>query len=201
MSIKKSSKSDVSELIDRIKSLLSLKRDYEVADLFGITPNDLSNRKKRGTLEKIAISWATEENINLDWLIHGRGDPHDENKQLNVRQSNPNYDPHGGWQPPNIEKIAGFPADHEIWRAYKLLHEIYESGEDVFIRAIFSNLVAFYNATQQQKEIAENKKRLSKVEKVVKLFNRKPESERRKIINPDFPAEKERRRGKDRRKR
>jgi hypothetical protein len=63
------------DIINRIKELKSLRHDSEVADLFKLSPNDFSNRKKRGTLAPLVLEWGTHENVCWDWLIAGRGSP------------------------------------------------------------------------------------------------------------------------------
>ncbi len=61
---------------DVIKRLLEIKgksQGKEAAQLLGISPADLSNRKKRGTLLPLLIEWAMQEEVNLHWFITGEG--------------------------------------------------------------------------------------------------------------------------------
>lgn len=61
------------EILSRIKSITGLKLNKEIADLFGLSDADLCLRKKRGTLLPIIVQWAINQNINLDYLITGKG--------------------------------------------------------------------------------------------------------------------------------
>ena len=200
MSTKKSLINEQNKILGRIKSLLSLKRDHEVADLFGIMPNDLSNRKSRGTVKKIAVEWAEKEKINLDWLIYGRGNPYKDNYYQSVKESKPEFSLHGEWQAPNLPERSGFDSGHEFWRAFKLLHEIYESGEEIYIRAIFQNLLAFNNGIKLKQETQENKERIDEIENIVKHLDRRSGQDRRTVMHPNFIGQKNRREKIDRRK-
>lgn len=151
MSIKKSSKSEEKVIINRIKSFLSLKRDRQVADLFGIAPNDLSNRIKKGTLKKIAIEWALSENISLDWLIHGLGEPKFKDDNLSVKQSNEDYDLHGGWKSPSIEELTGIPKGQGMGKAVEMLADIYNSKNKETISSVYKVLEVFSKNLEQVK--------------------------------------------------
>lgn len=116
-----------------------------------------------------------------------------------VSESDSQFDLHGGWQPPDIEDRTGFPEDHEFWRAYKLLSEIYESGDDLYVRAIFHNLVAFNNAINLKQEMQANNERIESIENIVKTMDRRTGKDRRKVTNVSFTNGKERRKTKNRR--
>jgi hypothetical protein len=69
-------------LDDTVKRLLSTKgltQGKEAAKILGISPADLSNRKKRGTLLPLLIEWAIKERVNLHWFLTGEqpAKPHD----------------------------------------------------------------------------------------------------------------------------
>lgn len=61
-------------LDDTVKRLLTTKgltQGKEAAKILGISPADLSNRKKRGTLLPLLIEWAVKEKVNLHWFLTG----------------------------------------------------------------------------------------------------------------------------------
>lgn len=61
------------DILDRIKQAKSLKSEREIAALLGLSPQDFSNRKKRGTLRPLIIEWAAREGIDVNWLICDEG--------------------------------------------------------------------------------------------------------------------------------
>ena len=180
--------------------ILSRSNNLKQQEFSGIIGVKNAFRKDIGRPDKRTVSIICDKfAVTETWLSTPR-DVKNGILELKIEEKPESFDTEGGWRPQDIEKRTGFPADHEIWRAYKLLHEIYESGEDVYVRAIFSNLVAFHSAAQQKMEIEKNRERLSKVEHVIKFLDRRSGHERRQIVSPNFPAEKERRSGRDRRK-
>lgn len=62
------------KIVGRIKALLSLRHDQEVAKLLGLTKSAFSERKRRDSLpaDKVAIL-CKNESINADWIMTGRG--------------------------------------------------------------------------------------------------------------------------------
>jgi hypothetical protein len=56
-------------IINKIMVYKGFDNEKEVAKLFRLSGSDLSNRKKRGTLLPFIIDWATNENVNLNWLL------------------------------------------------------------------------------------------------------------------------------------
>ena len=60
------------EIIQRIKKILNVKSDKDVANSIGMNPNSFFNRKKRGTIPMTEIVlFANTHNVNLEWLING----------------------------------------------------------------------------------------------------------------------------------
>jgi len=60
-------------IVKRLMRLQNFDNEYQVADMLGISPPDMSRRKKSGTLLNLIIDWAINQNINLDWLFKGEG--------------------------------------------------------------------------------------------------------------------------------
>ena len=152
-----------------------------LAELFGIKPNDLSNRKKSGTVEKLAIKWAKGEGVSLNWLIRGQGKPEDKDKNSVIKEENNKYEPGGGWQQPDIKDRTGYSADHPIWSAYNLLVKIYESENDELINNAFDKLkklsgdigISRLSSLNKLKEIKINIEVLTKIIIAVEKYSAK----------------------------
>jgi len=64
-----------SEVIDRMKWAGRLKNDSAVARALDITPQALSNYKKRGEMpSNLIIEFSERFGISIDWLVTGVGD-------------------------------------------------------------------------------------------------------------------------------
>jgi hypothetical protein len=63
------------EVVDRAKKHLNLKANKEFAEILGLSAPDFSKRKNSGTLLPLIIDWAIAENVNIDWLLTGKGSP------------------------------------------------------------------------------------------------------------------------------
>jgi len=59
------------EIENRIKKHTGLSEGKDIAALFGMTPQNYSNKKGLGTILPTIIEWAIQENVNLDWLLKG----------------------------------------------------------------------------------------------------------------------------------
>jgi hypothetical protein len=66
-------KVNLDEILFRLKEAYSFTEDRQLAELFAISQQDLSNRKKRGTLLPFIINSALNKNVNLQWLFTGKG--------------------------------------------------------------------------------------------------------------------------------
>lgn len=74
----------VLDVIERCKRHKGLKNDKDFAALLGLSAADFGNRKKRGTLFPLILSWSLNENVNLNWLIRGEDnrEPYKTTKQI-----------------------------------------------------------------------------------------------------------------------
>lgn len=76
MSNKKNTKSendhDITAILDRFYQLIGSDKQKDIAKLLGILPQDVSNRKKRGTLRKLIVNWLDENrHVDSEWLLYG----------------------------------------------------------------------------------------------------------------------------------
>lgn len=60
---------NLSHVIEKIMKIKGVSKDNEIAKALGISPQDFSNRKKRGTLLPVIVEWGLREKINLDFLL------------------------------------------------------------------------------------------------------------------------------------
>lgn len=60
---------ETEEVINKIKMLKGLRSDKEVAALVGLAPTDFSNRKKRGTLIPVILTWALDDDFLFKYLF------------------------------------------------------------------------------------------------------------------------------------
>ncbi|MCK5236871.1 MAG: helix-turn-helix domain-containing protein [Deltaproteobacteria bacterium] len=65
------------EVIERMKDIARLKNDSAVAKALTVTPQALSNYKKRGKLPShLLIRFARAYGLSVDWLLTGEGQSH-----------------------------------------------------------------------------------------------------------------------------
>lgn len=66
--------SSVSEIVDRMKSVIGVQTDKEVSEYFGLARGAAAVWKNRGTVPLDELTkLATGHGVSLDWLILGRG--------------------------------------------------------------------------------------------------------------------------------
>lgn len=117
-------------VIGRIGCFKGINGDKFIAAALGISPQDFSNRKKRGSLLPVIFEWAINENVNLDWLMKGEGE---------MRQP----------QPIAVsEKIEGFQpiplnAERRHGVLFNRLQRIVNEGDKAKIEAVKAQLKAF----------------------------------------------------------
>lgn len=75
MSSKKFQKVNLDEILSRVRLQTGLRTSKNLAQLFGLSPSNFSNRKKRATLLPVIVEWAINEDVNLQWLLTGGDEP------------------------------------------------------------------------------------------------------------------------------
>lgn len=60
-------------IIERAKIAFKCSSQKQLAELFHISPEDLSNRKRRGTFTELIEIEAYNRDINYDWILTGNG--------------------------------------------------------------------------------------------------------------------------------
>ena len=116
-----------SEIIERLKMALNIRKDIDLARFLGISQSTLATWKIRNSI-KWEIIFEKCNNINLNWLLTGEGEMF-----LNSTQENPNlpaYDKVKIRYYPNVVASAGFGriAENEQYEVIEM--------EKSFLRAI-----------------------------------------------------------------
>lgn len=62
------------DILSRLKTVLSVDTDTELADFLGIKKTTLSNWRNRNSID-LPLVFSFCEQINIDWLVTGRGQP------------------------------------------------------------------------------------------------------------------------------
>lgn len=63
---------DIDGALLRLKTAYGVNKDKNIAALLKLSPQDFSNRKKRGTLIEPIVKWGVNENVDLNWLLTGK---------------------------------------------------------------------------------------------------------------------------------
>ena len=80
------------EIINRLMFSLGYKTKKGLAKALQISPSDLNNRIKSGTVKQLLIDLAVHENVNIDWLLTGNGNMKTE---AGIAESHDPYSPAG----------------------------------------------------------------------------------------------------------
>lgn len=147
-----------SEIIERMRWAGKLKNDSAVARVLGVTPQALSNYKKRGEMPTdLVLRFANIYGLSVDWLISGegemykagaRGSEFEKKTYMIAAEETPHYGRDGGYgkQP----DVASLSAD-EIIYVGKLLKIMRQSNKST-VTAIKYSVDAFLKTTEQTTE-------------------------------------------------
>ncbi len=179
----KLSLSKTEEIIGRLKEVLDVKSDGQLAKYLGITRQNIGAARKRDDVPPGWIYKVAElSGCSMDWLRFGHGPKvRAEYTQAGPKpkgelfsQASP-YKLQVSWQPRSAgelqsnEEIPGFGA------AVEMLARIYSSEDQLMINTINANIRAFCEAIDRKqhdqsttKELVNLKKRLAAIEKQLK---------------------------------
>jgi len=62
------------DIVDRAQQASGLKSDKDFAMLLGLSAQDFSNRKRRGSLTPLVLDWAINEKVNVSFILTGEGE-------------------------------------------------------------------------------------------------------------------------------
>lgn len=149
---------NIEEIISRFKKVHQLKTDKKMAEMLGLSQPDFAKRKKTGTLLKIIVQRGINQNVNLNWLLAGRGDP----RELPEDEEN--------------EPVLSFGFGGELEHAeasglYEILGlaaKVLRSGNDQAAEALEKNIRYFAHAVEVEKRLENVERRLLLIEEALK---------------------------------
>lgn len=135
-------------VIKRILKALGLKKLIDIARLCKISQQNLNGYIDRGTLIELVENELSERNINLDWIKTGQGNMKNGQYEMAVSPVNPVSDTNIAYQ------SKSNTAD--------LVHKMRAvlGSNTVYSTALKDIIMAYYEATICQEELAEKKKAL-----------------------------------------
>jgi len=152
-------------ITDRMNEVCGFKTDKELAELLGLKQSNLSNRKKKGTLNDDIIKKCLELHleVNLDWLITGQGFKYKEK----IKEPDKEYDLQGGWEPHKMdsEDYALLGQAFEILRSKSTYRTALVYNIKAFHRAIKSESIKNIKIERLESDIDELRERIDVLEK------------------------------------
>jgi hypothetical protein len=127
-------------IIDRAKIAFGKNTQEQLADLFDISPDDFSKRKKRGTLIKLIEKEAYRQHISYDWIKTGEG-------EMIARQDKKSVI--------NEQETFYSASSSAISNSDSLLDKTAQvlGTDSVFRKALDSNIHAFHEAISIRREL------------------------------------------------
>jgi len=175
--------SETEEIIARLKEVLSVKSDGQLADNLGISRQNIGAARKRDDVPPGWIYKVAElTGCSMDWLRFGDG------PKVRVAYTTAESPPEGrlssqesayklqvSWKPRSADELQQDEDISGFGTAVEMLAKIYSSEDKLLIRLINANIHAFCEAIDHKhrdqsstKELADLKKRLSTIEKKLK---------------------------------
>ncbi|MEJ2222866.1 MAG: helix-turn-helix domain-containing protein [Desulfobacterales bacterium] len=160
--------SETEEIIGRLKEVLNVKSDGQLAKYLGITRQNIGAARKRDDVPPGWIYKVAElSGCSMDWL---------ESKSEGglASQASP-YKLQVSWQPRSADNLQSGEDNAGFGAAVEMLARIYGSEDQLMISTINANLRAFCEAIDRKqhdrsstKELMDLKKRLAILEKQLK---------------------------------
>lgn len=211
---------DASQKIDRLKEIFGVKSDGQLAEKLQLKrAQSISSARISGDVPPAWLEKASEiTGVSMDWIKYGIGPklrpglhtfPNKDN--LAIKEDDQGYDLHGGWKPRPLEDLLGDTAGF-LSAAVRMLIRIYDTNDEMLIRAITANLEAFSEVADRrrrendmsmqmeklQKELTDLKQQLYK--KGLVVIERRSGLDRRQSPDGNGPGGINRRSGQDRRR-
>ncbi len=89
MSSKKYAESEIVFITQRAMVAFGCKKKKDLSKLFGILPQDMTARIKRGTIVKLIETEAYKQNVNFNYILTGEGTPDVKRLKLNRQRPIP----------------------------------------------------------------------------------------------------------------
>jgi hypothetical protein len=109
-----------SDVLERMKKSANLKNDSRLARLLGVTPQALSNYKKRSKVPSdLLIKFADMQGLSVDWLLSGEGPSSRvssaEAEAHGVAEADTTYELRSGMAVASLMNFAGLSPDELIY--------------------------------------------------------------------------------------
>jgi hypothetical protein len=176
----KNSVAEAEEIIGRLKEVIGVTTDGQLANYLGISRQNIGAARKRGD---VPPSWinkvAASSGCSMDWLRFGhgpkiRGDYTTGGSRPDGRIASPQspYDLQGSGRSDSADEQQRDADSSGFGAAVEMLSKIYGSGDNLLIRTIHANIRAFCEAIDRKdrdqrstRELQDLKKRLTTIEK------------------------------------
>ena len=155
---------NLNAVVGRLLEKKGLAQIKEAAGILGISPADLSNRKKRGTLLPLLIDWAINKRVNLHWFITGE----------RVFDS----------------KSTDLDPDPEIAELLEGARKVLTSGNPIAFNALEQNIRYFSHAIDVEKRMRGMENDVSEMKRYIEEMKRQEEARERALLGEQFPDEK-----------
>jgi hypothetical protein len=172
--------SEAQEIIGRLKEVLGVKSDGQLANYLGISRQNIGASRKRDDVPPGWIYKVAElTGCSMDWLRFGHGPKiraeyttggsHHDGQVASPVSS---YDPQDSRKPGSFNELQHAEDSSGFGATVEMLAKIYSSEDKLLIRTINANIRAFCEAIDRKqreqrstKELENLKKRLIKIEK------------------------------------
>jgi hypothetical protein len=144
------------EIINRLMNTLGYRTKKELAAKLGISAPDLNNRAKSGSIKQLLIDLAIHENVNVDYLLTGKGEIFNQSSGLAEAQAS--YS-----QP--IPASPPFKISDLLSKTAAILE-----SQTTYSTALKSNIVAFHYAMTCEEQLGLANKRIDTLEEHVKAI-------------------------------
>jgi hypothetical protein len=171
---------ETEEIIGRLKEVVGVTSDGQLANYLGISRQNIGAARKRGDVPPGWINKVAESSgYSMDWLRFGHGpkirvDYTTEESHPDGRIASPQspYDHRTGGKPGSANELQHDADGSGFGAAVEMLAKIYGSGDKQLINTINANIRAFCEAIDRKdrdqrstKELQDLKKRLNTIEK------------------------------------
>jgi hypothetical protein len=175
--------SETEEIIERLKEVLDVKSDGQLAKYLGITRQNIGAARKRDDVPPGWIYKVAElSGCSMDWLRFGSGPrvrmeytPAGSKPKGELSAQASPYKLQVSWQPQPADELRSHEDIPGFGAAVEMLARIYSSEDQLMISTINANIRAFCEAidlkqrdARAQKELVNLKKRLATIEKQLK---------------------------------
>lgn len=131
-------------IIERSMAAFGCKTQRQLSDIFSISPENFSAKKKRGTLTKLIEKEAYRKGISYDWIITGEG---------NMRKAGaPIAESTASYSAP--VQIVNSPSTGNNQDDYLTMTAAIIGTPSIFATALKSNIEAFHSGIRLQQELA-----------------------------------------------